>query len=443
MFNFLSNQFNSIFSLFKSGSIINEKSLEQSLMKIKETLLEADVPLEVVQEFCEQVKKSCIGKKLTASLNPSEQFMSIVHQELTKFLGNQVAFHSFQIPSVILLIGLQGAGKTTTIGKLAKFIKNQAEERGKKRKILCASVDFYRPAAREQLSIVAQKAGIEYFEASATTAVQAAQEIYHYFKEQRFEYLLLDTAGRMHVDAPLIEELKQIIKICNPQYKLLVIDSMIGQESLSVAKGFDQAVDFSGAILTKMDSGTRGGVAFAFRYALKKSIFFTCMGEHLEDIELFHPNRIAGRIIGTGDIQTLIEKAQQKIKAEDQQKAYQAISGGKMTLEDFANQIDMVNSLGSLTGLMKYMPQLGSKAISPEMMERGQVEIKRFRAIISSMTRKERLTPDLLDGSRKQRIARGSGVQLSEINNLLQRFKEAQQYAKLFKKMGSFTNLFR
>ena len=443
MFDFLSQKFSSIFSGLTGAKSLDEKTIQGALDQVKEALLSADVPYDLVQTFVQQVRDEMVGKKVTASLKPSEQLMKCVNDRLVAFLGGQKALFSVQIPSVLMVMGLQGSGKTTTIAKLAYYIKQEAKKRGKERRILVASVDYYRPAALDQLEILAQQAGVSFFRAESNDPVTAAGQIYDHFKANQYELLFLDTAGRLHVDNVMIEELRTIDSNLRPKHKLLVLDAMTGQESLAVARAFEQGVGFQGAVLTKTDSDTRGGAAFSFRYALKKPIVFMGSGEKLDDLELFYPERAASRMLGMGDIKSLIEKAEQKIKAVDQQAVYRSFQDGKMNLQDFAQQMDMVNKLGSLSSIMKYMPGMGNISISSDHMEQGQQEMKRFRAIISSMTQKERVYPRILSDSRKGRIAKGAGVVVAEVNKLLSRFEHMQQYAKLIKKSGGLGRFFK
>jgi len=437
MFDQLSSKFSSIFSRFSGGARITEQSLEATLIKIRDALLEADVPYEVIETFTQDVKQEVVGQKLIASMKPSELLIKIVHDKMVAFLGGAATSgFSFQFPATIMVLGLQGSGKTTTIGKLALMLKEQAQSRGKSRRIMVASVDYYRPAALDQLEILAQQAGVLFYRSSAPDVIAAAHDIKNHAMKELVDILLLDTAGRLHVDSTLLDELKKVDALCAPQYKLLVLDAMIGQESLSVARSFDQSVGFMGAILTKMDSDTRGGVAFAFRYALQKPILFAALGEKLEDIQPFRPERMASRIMGMGDIQTLLEQAEKKIKQHDQERLSKSMSDGSFTLDDFASTLSMMNSIGSLGSIAQYLPGNLGLSVSSEQMAQAEQEMKKFKAIMSSMTFKERMIPSLLDGSRKKRIAQGAGVTPADINVLLARFEQIKQYAKLMKKMG-------
>ena len=444
MFDFLSQKFSSIFSTITGKSHLSEKNMAEALEKVQEALLEADVPHQLVETFITEIKAEALGKKVLTSLKPGEQLIKVVHDKLKAFLGSDSSVEfSFQLPATIMMMGLQGSGKTTTIGKLAHWVQEQAKKRGKKRDILVASVDFYRPAAIDQLEMVAKQVGVAFYRPVETDPLKAAIAIQAYAKKERFELLFLDTAGRLHVDSQMLQELRDINVALEPRYKLLVIDAMTGQESLNVAQAFEQGVGYYGGILTKMDSETRGGVAFAFRYAQKKPILFVGTGEKPGDLEFFHADRMAGRILGMGDVLSLLEKAQDSIKQSEQEAAYAAFMKGQFTLQDFADQLAMVGKMGSLSQLVKYFPGAAGMQLSPDKIEKGEAEIKKFKAIISSMTEKERILPRILDASRKKRIALGAGVQPADINVLLDRFEQSQQYAKLFKKFGRSNGLFK
>lgn len=440
MFDFLTKKFSGIFSTLTGKNRLTDKNLEQTLQRVKDSLLEADVPYELVQVFMEDVKKEVIGQKVFASMDPSEQFVKIVYDRILEFLGGEYLQESFafQIPSVIMVMGLQGSGKTTTIGKLAYFIKKQAEKRGKKRKVLLASVDFYRPAAIDQLEVLAGQVGVDFYRSDKSNVQDAAQDIMQYYKQHGYEHMLFDTAGRLHVDVAMMDELKVVNKVVNPRYKFMVLDAMTGQESLTVAKAFQDAVGFDYAVLSKMDSDSRGGAAFSFRYSLQKPILFMGVGEKLENLEVFRPERVAKRMLGMGDILTLVENAQEKIKKSDQESVERSLKSGNITLDDFEKQLSMVSKLGSLSGVMKFMPGMGNMQVSGDDLQKGENEMRQFKAIIRSMTKKERFFPQILDGSRKKRIAQGAGVDPSAVNVLLQRFEQSKQFVKLLKKKRFF-----
>lgn len=444
MFDFLSEKFSVIFSRLTGTERLSEKNIDEILQKVQDALIESDVPYDVVQAFSKEIKDEVIGKKVLISLKPAEHFVKIVHDKILYFLGGQTSETSFvfQIPSTIMIMGLQGSGKTTMVAKLANYIIEQAKKRGKQRRVLVGSVDFYRPAAVDQLEILARKAKIDFYRSSKISPVEAALDISRYAQNNHYEILILDTAGRLHIDSVMLSELIEIDSLLHPKYKFLVIDAMTGQESLRVAQAFE-GIGFTGALLTKLDSETRGGVAFAFKYVLKKGIFFIGTGEKISDFELFRPERIASRILDMGDMASLIEKAQEKIKASEQDSVLKSMDSGKLTLQDFAKQMEMLSSMGSISDLMRYLPGTAGLKLTPDKISQGELEIKKFKAIISSMTPKERIQHKLLDFSRKRRIAKGAGVDVSDINILLSRFEESQQFVKLFKKMGRFQNLFK
>lgn len=438
MFDFLSEKFSGVLGWLKDKGRLTEQNISEAVTQVQDALLEADVPYELVHDFLENVKQEVVGQKVQDSLRPGQKFIKIVHDKLLEFLGgkNALTLSSFQFPSVVMVMGLQGSGKTTSIAKLANYVLKQAQKKGKKRKILLASVDFYRPAAIDQLKVLADSVGVDFYRSEATDPILAAKDIYNYFKKNSYHLLFLDTAGRLHVDEHMIEELKVIDKKLSPRYKILVLDAMTGQESLNVAKAFDSSVGFQSAILSKMDSDTRGGAAFSFRYSLKKPISFVGSGEKIDDLESFVPERMASRILGMGDILTLIEKAEDALDFQEQQNAAKKLMSGSFNLQDFADQMGMVSKVGSLQKIAKYLPGVGN--VSPEMLEKSQLEMGRFKAIISSMTKKERILPQILDASRKRRIAAGSGVLVQDVNVLLQKFEQSKQFAKMFKKFKPF-----
>lgn len=479
MFDFLSNKFSSIFSKFGKNTKFTPENIKDVLKSIEDALLEADVPYGLCQSFIESIRAEVLGTDILKAVKPADQLLKIVHDRLVAFLGGaNTAQTTFS--GVVMVMGLQGSGKTTSIAKLAYHILNPSSASGRTedwqskqaaikkvpnpvrpdasgvalakredlrdlnhKKVLLASVDFYRPAAVDQLQYMSQKAGANFYRAKSTSPLAAAQEIFAYFKQNSFDVLFLDTAGRLHIDSPMLQELREIDAHLKPSSKVLVLDAMTGQESLTVAQAFDGAVGFDMAMLAKMDSDTRGGAAFSFRYALKKPIVFVGTGEKVDAIEPFHPERMAGRMLDMGDLDTLMEVAEKKIKMDESEDIMKSLAKGQFTLEDFAKQMDMMSSLGSLTQVMKYMPGVGAANIKPEDLERGAQEMKRFRVIMSSMTRKERLNPHILNGQRKARIAKGAGVDVNQVNMLMQRFEQVQQYAKLLKRMGPFKGLFK
>ena len=436
MFDFLSQKFSSIFSSLEYTKKLTESNITQALGQVQEALLEADVPYSVVQTFIGAVKSDVIGREIVASLKPAEQLLQIVQTKIIEFLGGDDAQFSLSSPAVVMVMGLQGSGKTTTIGKLAYKIKKDAAKSGSATKILVGSIDFYRPAAIDQLELLAKQVNVAFHRAQSKDPVAASKEILSFGQKNGYDVIMLDTAGRLHIDNSMLLELQEVDALVRPTQKILVLDAMTGQESLAVAKAFDDIIGFQSAILTKMDSDTRGGAAFAFRFVLKKPIVFIGEGEKVTDLTLFYPDRAAERILGMGDVRSLIEHAQEKIAIDEQDKAEKALKSGSFSLQDFADQMAMMNKLGSLSQLLKYMPGMGSK-LSPDMVQRGEVELIKFRAIVCSMTPKERLSPSILNNSRMQRVARGAGATVVDIAMLLKRFEEAKQYVKLLNKFGS------
>ncbi len=442
MFDFLSKKLSALFEGLRDATI-QESTLDTVMNQVGDALLESDVPYAVVIAFKDELKHKLAHAPRDKRLKPIEQIMKVVFDTMVSFMGGEKQYTmKIEYPDSIMVVGLQGSGKTTTVGKLARLYAQEAAKQGKKRSILCASVDFYRPAAIDQLEIVSKQAGVEFYRAQATHPIDATVEIVAFAKKQGIQVLLLDTAGRMHVDQEMIQEAKEIAAIAKPRHTLLVLDAMTGQQSLAVAQAFDAAVGFEAAILTKMDSDTRGGAAFAFRYALKKPIAYIATGEKMDAIAPFYADRAVSRMLGQGDLKSFAEHADTVIKHDEQEKAIKALASGHFTLVDFADQMDMVSRLGSFGSIAKMMPGLGS-SVSEAQLEKGERELKRFRAIINSMTPKERIIPELIDSSRKKRIALGAGVGKHEVENLLERFKQAQQYAKLLKKSGFFKGLFR
>lgn len=443
MFDFLSQKFSGVLGWLKDRGRLTDENIQESITQVREALLEADVPREIVENFLDEIRADVVGKKVQQSLNPGQQMIKIVHDKLLAFLGGNTAFSpvSLPIPSVVMVMGLQGSGKTTSCIKVAKWIKQQAKQRGKVRRILVGSIDYYRPAAIDQLEILAHQDEIAFYRSKAQSAIAAASDIYQEFKRGGYEFLILDTAGRLHIDQDMMQELVIINKQLAPRHKFLVLDAMTGQESLNVAQTFDKALGFDSAILTKIDSDTRGGAAFSFRYALKKPISFVGTGEKSGDIESFVPERMATRILGMGDILTLIEKAGENISQDEQEKMSRRLLDGSFSLKDFADQLNLIDKMGSLQKITRYLPNMHQ--VTPDMMDKGQVEIKRFKAIISSMTLKEQVYPDSIDGSRKKRIALGSGTNVQDVNQLLQRFEQSKQFVKMFKKAGKTRKFFR
>ncbi len=437
MFDFLARNFSSLFSCFSRKGPLSEDQARTFGDTVQQALLDADVPLTVAKGFVQDVSLDLVGSMPPKSVDSQEYYMKIVYDRLVAFLGGVEGVSDPLLkPGVFVMLGLQGSGKTTTIAKLAVSI----HKRSPGARILFASVDFQRPAAIDQLRILAERVDCFFYQASSPDVLQAVAEILSVKDAQGYDYLFLDTAGRLHVDDRLLAELAAVVALVKAPSRLLVLDAMTGQESLNVARLFDERVGFDGAILSKADSDARGGAAFSFRYALKKPVFFVGTGEGVADLERFYPDRMASRILGLGDIATLVERANEKLKKEEDERMLRALKTGNFTLDDFLRQIDMMNKMGSLGSLLKYLPGAMQFKISPEQVAQGEFEMARFKAIIQSMTKKERLMPDLVSGSRKRRIARGAGVEVAVVTQMMQRFEEGR---RLFKQLGGGKGLFR
>lgn len=440
MFSTLSSTFSSILSSITGRGTISENDIAQTLEKVEQALISADVPFALVQKYIADVRQQLVGTQGRKSQAP-EQVVTILYKQLTQLMGGSsgnLDRLNIPIPSTIMLVGLQGSGKTTTAGKLAYRYMTLAAQQHKKRAVLLASVDFDRPAAIEQLEILAHQVGCQFYKAQAQDALTATKEIITYAKEQGMEYLILDTAGRMHVDTALIEQLKSIATFAKPRVKWLVLDGMIGQQSLAVAQEFNAAIGLDGAIVTKMDSNATGGAIIAFNATVHKPVIAVGQGEKIADLEPLYPERIAQRIIGMGDLTTLMERAQTAFSQEEQDKVAKSLSSGSMTLDDFLGHLHMMRKMGSLASMLQYIPGMGQLKLTPAMIEQAEKESQRARAIISSMTLKERRLPKILNDSRKKRIAAGAGVKPQQIDELLVRFEETQQFVKLLKKNSNF-----
>lgn len=436
MFDHISRAFTSLFSRVGGQKKLSKEAVVSLLEPVREALIQADVSYSVVEAFCADVASQLADVELASNIKADEYVAKVVYDRLVAFLGgSEKADASLpRFGSTIMVLGVQGSGKTTTVAKLGRFLAQV--KGGGKRRVLVGSVDFYRPAAIDQLEIVSRLAGVDFYRAQAGTVVDAAVEINDYARAHRYDYVILDTAGRMHVDENLVDELRAIDERIKPEYKILVLDAMTGQESLRLARTFDERVGFSSAILTKVDSETRGGCAFAFRYELKKPILFVGVGEKVEEFERFYPARAATQMLGMGDVASLSEKIDAQIRKDEQEQLVRALNKKDFTLEDFAQQLDMMGRLGSVGQLLRYLPGGGQLGISKADLERSEYEMKRFRAILSSMTRKERLVAGVLNLSRKERIARGSGVTVEEVNRFLGKFDESRKMLKQFQRMG-------
>lgn len=409
---------------------LTEDNIKEALREVRMALLEADVALPVVKDFIEQVKQNSLGEQVNRSLNPGQHFIKTVQKELERVMGqsNESLNLAAQPPAVILMAGLQGAGKTTSVAKLARFLQEKH-----KKKVMVVSADVYRPAAIKQLETLSNEVGSEFFPSSAdqkpvdivSNALQAA-------KTGFMDVLLVDTAGRLHVDKELMDEIRQIHDAVNPVETLFVIDAMIGQDAVNTAKVFNDTLPLTGVILTKVDGDTRGGAALSVRQITGKPIKFLGVGEKTDALEAFHPERIASRILGMGDILTLIEEVEEKVDRKKAEKLARKVAKGKrFDLEDLRDQLQQMQNLGGMTSLLEKLPGMGNVAQMAEQANVGN-QFGRMEAIINSMTPAERRRPELLNGSRKRRITTGSGTTIQDLNRLL---KQHKQMGKMMKKM--------
>ena len=421
----LGNRFQDIFKKIRGHGKLSESNIKDALREVKMSLLEADVNYKVVKDFTNKISEKAIGTEVIRGVNPAQQFIKLVNDELVELLGGTSSklTKGLRNPTIIMLAGLQGAGKTTFAAKLAKFLKKQNE------KLLLVGVDVYRPAAIKQLEVLGQQIGVDvYSEEDTKDVVGIATRAIEKAKEINATYMIVDTAGRLHVDETLMEELKELKKAIKPQEILLVVDAMIGQDAVNLAESFNNALSVDGVILTKLDGDTRGGAALSIKAVVGKPIKFIGVGEKLNDIEIFHPDRLVSRILGMGDVVSLVEKAQEVIDENEAKSLEEKIKSQKFDLNDFLKQLQTIKRLGSLGGILKLIP--GMPKIDD--LAPAEKEMKKVEAIIQSMTKEERKKPDILKASRKIRIAKGSGTDVSDVNKLLKQFEQMKSMMKMF-----------
>jgi signal recognition particle subunit SRP54 len=429
LFENLSNKLQGTFRKLRGMGKLTEKNIEESLREVRLALLEADVSFKVVKDFIARVKERAIGGEVLSSLTPGQQVIKIVYDELNKLMGESEAplRWASQPPTVLMLVGLQGAGKTSTAGKLGQFLRKQG-----KRPLLVAA-DIYRPAAVKQLQVLGKQVEIPVFSLEGADPVTIAQKAVENAISLQRDLVIIDTAGRLHINQELMEELKRIKAAVNPTEILLVIDAMTGQDAVNVAGSFQEAIGIDGAILTKLDSDTRGGAALSVRAVTSCPIKFVTVGEKLENLEVFHPSRMASRILGMGDVLTLIEKAEANVDPKKAKNLYDKIRKSEFDLEDFLEQMREMRKLGPLDQLFGMLPGQFSKQLKGVQVD--EKELIRVEAIIQSMTRQERANPSLINGSRRRRIAAGSGTSVPEVNRLLQQFEQTRKMMKQFTDM--------
>lgn len=420
---------------------LTEDNIKDTLREVRMALLEADVALPVVREFVKTVKERAVGVEVTKSLSPGQVFIKIVREELEKAMGeaNEELNLAAQPPAVIMMAGLQGAGKTTSVGKLSKFLKER-----KKKSVLVVSADVYRPAAIKQLETLANEVDVEFFPSDISQKpIDIANGAIDHAKKKFIDVVIVDTAGRLHVDNEMMEEIIELHGAIKPVETLFVVDSMTGQDAANTAKAFDEALPLTGVVLTKTDGDARGGAALSIRHITGKPIKFIGVGEKTDALEPFHPDRVASRILGMGDVLSLIEEVEMKVDKEKAEKmAKKVMKGDGFTLEDFADQLRQMKNMGGMMGMLDKLPGMSSlpDAIKDQV---GDKTFNQMEAIISSMTPKERERPDIIKGSRKKRIAAGSGTQVQDVNKLLKQFTQMQKMMKKMKGKGGMMKMMR
>ncbi|HEV8544257.1 MAG TPA: signal recognition particle protein [Verrucomicrobiae bacterium] len=434
MFDTLSGKLQRVFKDLRGLGKISEENVSAALRDVRLALLDADVNFKVARDFIDRVKEKSMGQEVLLSIQPGQQVIKVIHDELVALLGSENA--GLEIsgnPSSIMMVGLHGSGKTTSSAKLARLLVKQA------RLPLLVAADVYRPAAMDQLETLGKQLSIPVFAKKGETDVlKIAREAMDLARKENRNTLIFDTAGRLQIDEPLVQELVRLRDQVKPQEVLLVLDAATGQEAVNVATHFDKALNVTGAILTKLDGDARGGAALSMKAVTGKPIKFVGVGEKVEDFEAFHPERMATRILGMGDVVTLVERAAEAVELEDAQRLEEKMRKGQFTLEDFLDQLRQMKKLGSLESVVGMLPG-GSEMLKSADLSKSERDFRRMEGIICSMTLKERRTPQILNAKRRQRIARGSGTSVAEVNNLLNRFSQMQQ---MMKKMGKFQRMF-
>ena len=433
IFEGLSDKLQNAFGKLRSKGKLTEADVKTAMREVKMALLEADVNFKVVKDCVKVVQERCVGEEVLKSLTPGQMVVKIVNEELTALMGDVQSklTYSSQPPTVIMMVGLQGAGKTTTSGKLGGYLKKDGKSP------LLVACDVYRPAAIKQLQVVGEKLDLPVFTmGDQVSPVEIAKKALEHAKSHSNDVVIIDTAGRLHVDEVLMQELKDIKTQVNPQEILLVVDSMTGQDAVNVSESFNEILGVDGVVLTKLDGDTRGGAALSIRAVTQKPIKFIGMGEKLDNLEPFYPDRMASRILGMGDVLSLIEKAESALDLEKAKELGQKLKKNEMDFEDFLMQLEQVQNLGPLDKLLELVPGMGNlKGQIGDLDSKGK-EINRTKAIIQSMTLEERRNPQILNASRKKRIARGSGTSVQDVNRLIKQFNEMKKMMKMFQSSG-------
>ena len=426
MFESLSDKLQSALHKMKGYGKITEDNINDVMKEIRLSLLEADVNYKVVKQFTNTVKEKALGQEVQTSINPGDLFVKIVNDELTELLGGESApLNMSGNPAILMLVGLQGSGKTTTIGKLANYLRKKHAK-----KPLLVACDVYRPAAIDQLKQIGKQLNIEVYDEGKNNPVEISSNAIKYAKENGFDYVLIDTAGRLHIDDDLMDELININTKITPEEIILVIDSMMGQDAINVITGFNDKLPLTGVILTKLDGDTRGGVALSVRHLTNVPIKFIGTSEKLDGLNSFDPERMAGRILGMGDVVSLVEKAQDAIDEKEAEKAAKRMQNGKFDLEDFLNTLKQLKRMGPLESLIKLIPGASKMGLNQVKIDPKQMD--HVEAIVLSMTPQERRNPDIIKASRKSRIAKGSGTSVQEVNQLLKQFDQMKKMMKQF-----------
>ena len=433
MFDNLTGKLHNAFRTLRGLGKISETNVADSLREVRLALLDADVHFKVVKEFIDRVKEQSLGQEVIQSVHPGEQIIKIIHDELVALLGSENATLALKSePACILMVGLHGSGKTTSSGKLARLLQKQG------RSPLLVAADVYRPAAMDQLATLGEKLGVPVFDRKGETDVlKIARAAREFAADQKCNTLIFDTAGRLQIDEPLIQELVRLRDLVQPDEILLVVDAATGQEAVNVATHFDQALRITGSILTKLDGDARGGAALSLKTVTQKPIKFMGVGEKLEDFEPFHPERMASRILGMGDVVSLVERAAEAVDEEDAKKLEEKMRKGEFTLTDFLDQLRAMKKLGSLESIVGLLPG-GSEILKTADLSKQERDFKRMEGMICGMTPGERDKPQILNASRRKRIAKGSGVTVAELNTMLNRFTQMQQ---MMRKMGKFQKM--
>ena len=421
----LSQKLTGALSRLTSRGKLTEQAVREGMREVRMALLEADVNYLVVKDFCKKVTERCVGQQVLDSLSPAQQVLKIVNEEMTALMGTQNArlTWSSSVPTIYMLCGLQGAGKTTMAAKLANYLQKTGK------KPLLAACDIYRPAAIKQLQVVGEQVHVPVYEHGAQDPVKTAREAVDYARDHGRDVLIIDTAGRLHIDQALMDELRRLKQEIRPQEILFVVDAMTGQDAVNVAKTFDSELGVDGVILTKLDGDARGGAALSIRAVVGKPIKFSGTGEKLSDIEPFHPDRMAGRILGMGDVMTLIEKAQEAFDEKEADSFARRGAKDQLTLDDFLAQMQQMKKMGGLQSMLSMLPGVGNKLSNVQIDDDA---LKKPEAIIRSMTPRERRNPGILNASRRKRIAAGSGTTVQDVNQLINQFEQAKKMMKSF-----------